>query len=181
MRTLVYHDERDYICTVIKQYTLPYRVTAPQLAAQITRLWLADHWLALAAVPVVCLIAGAVFDLRFVFVALILIFLIMPGIVFTVYFYYGLSPECRFSLLPHRMIIDCTALTVDYISDDDDRQPRAPETIDWSQLTFIDTAPDKIIMQYGSSRYSLIIIPRTAFENDEDLLTAKKIIKNLAR
>ncbi len=157
--------------------TLPYRVTAPQLASQITRLWLADYWLALAAVPVLCLIAGAVFDLRLVFVALILVFLIIPGIVFMVYFYYGVSPHCRFSILPHSMIIDSSGLRVDYKSEDDTTPAHAPETINWSQLTIVDATAKSIIMQYGSSRYSLIIIPPTAFESEEEFLAAKKIIK----
>lgn len=164
----------------MKLHTLPYRVTAPQLATQITRLWLADYWLALAAVPVLCLIAGAVFDLRLVFVALILVFLIMPGIVFMVYFYYGVSPHCRFSILPHSMIIDSSGLTVDYESEDDTAPAHAPETINWSRLAMVDTTDRSIIMQYGSSRYSLIIIPHTAFESEEEFLTAKKIIKNFA-
>ena len=162
------------------QYTLPYRITAPKLASLITRLWLADHWLALAAVPVICLIAGAVIDFRLVFVTLILIFLIVPGIIFTVYFYYGVSPYCRFSLLPHRMIIDSAGMTVDYVCDDDNPPQRAPESIGWPQLTYIDDTDKNIVIRYGTSRYALIIIPRTAFDTEEDFMEAKKIIKKFA-
>lgn len=73
------------------------------------------RWWWLVALPVAASCVMAFIDIRFVFVALILVFLVVPFVVFNVHFYQLLSPELRCRLYRQRFVISYgTSITIEY-------------------------------------------------------------------
>ncbi|MDE6866592.1 MAG: hypothetical protein K2J23_04275 [Muribaculaceae bacterium] len=81
------------------------------------------RWIAVIALSVfLCLIAGIVFDWRFLFLALIIIALIAPPIVMFLYFNYGMKGKNYLNILDHKLSISDTSLKVTlypYVKEED--------------------------------------------------------------
>ena len=67
--------------------TARFKVSPSCLIASITKRWLADNWWMLAIAPAISLMLAAMGDIRFMFVALIMIFTVIPPAVFIIYFF----------------------------------------------------------------------------------------------
>ncbi len=146
--------------------TAQFNVTPSRLAASIMRLWLRDNWWTLAIAPAISLMLAAMGDVRFLFVALILIFVVIPPVMFIIYFYYGMTPEARFSILPHRVTADNAGLHIIYAPCDDETAPRSPDTIDRRDL-YGATLDDKYLyVRLRAPRYALVMIPVDSLHAD---------------
>lgn len=76
------------------------------------------------------IVLTVIFDIRFLIVALMIIFIVTPMILSLVYFNYGLRPEYSFNVLPHRLTITPDGLRYDiYVEsssdDENDKEPQA--------------------------------------------------------
>ena len=67
-------------------------VTAGCYMKKLCGLFLADNWLWMLAPVAVCAVLAVWIDVRFVIVALMVLFIVLPMILSLLYFYYGLSP-----------------------------------------------------------------------------------------
>ena len=88
------------------------------------RLWL------FAGLPLLACLIAAVWEPKMLFVALILLFLIIPMAVFHIYFMRLLTPEARFAVTPkHVTISPDAAITVTFHTADEENTPQGCETI----------------------------------------------------
>lgn len=145
--------------------TQPFKVEASTLAGIIMKRWVKNHILFLLLPPVILIFFGSLFDLRLVIVALMAIFVIIPPIMMIVYFYHALSPETRFSLLPHTLSCDDTGITISYIDTGSDFPAKDAEHISWSEISSVKSDSMQILITLSLSKYSLISIPKTAFDD----------------
>ena len=150
-----------------------YKISPSRLAATITRYWLADYWWTLVIAPAIALMVGAMGDTRFLLVALILIFLVIPPAVFFIYFYYGLSPAARFSILPHRIEANDNGLTFTFYHPDDTESenghtPTSTETIVWHDIKSVATDSETLTFRLGNGSYSFILLPASALSDTGD-------------
>lgn len=106
------------------------------------------RWWWVIALPVVACGIMALGDLRFVFVAMILVFMVIPFVAFNVHFYSLLSPELRCRLHRQRFLISYGAsIKIEYEAPVDEEensaghpQIRVPddELIEWTSVERIE-------------------------------------------
>lgn len=91
--------------------TEPFRGTPGAYVRRCTLMWLGRWWWALA-LPVAVCAALALSEPVWLFVAMMVLFLLIPAIIAFVYFRYGLSPEAVQTLLERTVSVDGRAITV---------------------------------------------------------------------
>lgn len=160
--------------------TESFKVEASTLTRIIMKQWIKKHILILSLPPVILLFFGTLFDLRLVIVALMYVFVIIPPIMMIVYFYHAMSPEARYSLLPHSVACDSEGLHINYLPHDDISLPRDPEIIPWTKISSYKASSTEITLILSLSAYSIIYIPYTAFDDQKKLRSMCDFIaKNL--
>ena len=96
--------------------------------------WLSRH-IAAVVLPLAALIAASCYDLRFVYVTLIFVFIVFPMVLTMVWLRHGLAPETVRLSEPQRIVADDRGLTVEYLGRGEDTPSRfAPDFFDWSEF-----------------------------------------------
>lgn len=162
--------------------TAVYRIAPSAYAGHVIRMWLRDNWWIGALPASASIIVGAAIDLRFLFVAVILVFLIAPLIMSTVYYYHALSPEASMSILPHRIIFGEKSLTIKYEREpsDEDAPSEETETPPESKVRPDDTIPlndikkasrhgSDILINLTGGKYRILVIPINAIPREFSL------------
>ncbi len=62
-------------------------------------MFLAENWLWLVLPVAVCAVLAIWVDVRFVIVAMMVVLMVLPMLLALLYFYYGFSPEARWSIM----------------------------------------------------------------------------------
>lgn len=117
------------------------------------------------ALPIFLAVAGLLVwatytaDLRYVLVALMLIFIVIPGLLALVYFYAALTPTAALCVLPKHLIIEkgknITVVYEPLKRNDEIVSPRKPETIFWNDITKWEHTGNQTVATTAS--YSLIV------------------------
>lgn len=151
--------------------TETYRLT-PAVYFHITAGAMIPAVAAVAAVAVVAtLIAALIFDLRLMFVALILIFLIIPFVIGHIYFSRLLTTDARYALTPkHVTIIPGESVTETFHSADEENTPPEPRQWPWDEIENISATSRYITIRFRSQPYALII-PLAAVTDRNALLS----------
>ena len=69
---------------------------------RLSGIFLADNWLWMVLPVALCGVLAVWIDVRFVIVALMVLFVVLPMLLALLYFYYGFSPEARWSIMEKR-------------------------------------------------------------------------------
>ena len=80
-------------------------------------MFLADNWLWMLAPVAVCGILAVWVDVRFVIVAMMVLFIVLPMVLALLYFYYGLSPEARWSIMEKTVTLNEEGMTLDFVDE----------------------------------------------------------------
>lgn len=88
-------------------FRVPRGVMIRKMAFRFARLPMTALSILIIAAAVV-----AIFDIRWLIVALMLICIVTPMVMAWLYFYYGLRPECFVNILPHRVLINTKGIKV---------------------------------------------------------------------
>ncbi len=153
--------------------TESFRVLPSRYARHLMQMWTARHWWIIAVPPIIALTLALTVDWRFLFVAVILVFLVIPHIMVTVYYYHAMSPRSAMSILPHRVVFEDSALRIKYdlkqeecaVNTDEDTekqatQPERPDDIiPYSEITAITTKKSDLILHLSSGDYHILVIP----------------------
>ena len=99
---------------------------------------------------------AAMGDIRFMFVALIMIFTVIPPAVFIIYFYYGVTPAARYSILLHYITADNSGLHITYIAEYENTNVPEPELIGWTDITDASADDKNMYLYLRNPRYSLM-------------------------
>lgn len=155
----------------IRITTETYRLT-PAVYFHITAGAMLPAVAAVAAVAVVAtLIAALIFDLRLMFVALILIFLIIPFVIGHIYFSRLLTTDARYALTPkHVTIIPGESVTETFHSADEENTPPEPRQWPWDEIQIISASDKYVTIRFRSQPYALII-PLAAVTDRNALLS----------
>lgn len=128
--------------------------------------WLAARWWIIAA-PLAAVAVWASYDIRAVYVGLILLFIAFPMALTLVWFDYAFSPATRRSVMSKRLIADERGVTIRYPDDAEEKVVRPDEFMTWDK--FINYADNgrSVILIFGTRLDERIEIPADAFETDE--------------
>ena len=137
-------------------------VTSGQYMRHLFAMFLADYWLWMAMPLAVCAILAIWIDVRFIIVAMMVLFIIMPMALALLYFYYGFSPEARWSIMEKTVTLDENGITLDFT---DERMKK--HAIHWDDVLCIIEKDDAVmLMLNGGRRYTCLMLPTSVVNPD---------------
>ena len=124
-------------------------------------MFLADNWLWMVLPIAVCGMLAIFIDVRFIIVALMILFVVLPMLLALLYFYYGLSPEARWSIMEKTATIDDSAITLDFV---DERMKK--HVIPREDVHDIIEKDDALIIMLRGKRYTSLMLPASVVNPD---------------
>ena len=136
-------------------------VTAGEYMRHLGFTFLADNWLWMALPLAVCGVLAWWIDVRFIIVALMVLFIVLPMILSLLYFYYGLSPEARWSIMEKTATFNDEGITLEFT---DERMKT--HAIDWDDVRYIIEKKDVVMLMLKGSRYRCLMFPASVVDPD---------------
>ena len=124
-------------------------------------MFLADNWLWMVAPVAICALLAVWIDVRFLIVALMVLFIVLPMILALLFFYYGLSPEARWSIMEKTTTIDLTGMTLSFL---DERMKT--HVIGWDDVRDIIEKKDALLLMLKGRRYTCLMLPASVINPD---------------
>ena len=136
-------------------------VTAGTYMRHLCMMFLADNWLWMVAPVAVCAVLAVWIDVRFVIVALMVLFVVMPMLLALLYFYYGFSPEARWSIMEKSATVDGQSITLHFT---DERMKT--RVIQWGDVRTIIEKDDALLLMLKGKRYTCLMLPMSVINPD---------------
>lgn len=136
-------------------------VTAGEYMRHLCTLFLADNWLWMVLPLAVCGVLAYWIDVRFIIVALMVLFVVMPMILGLIYFYYGFSPEARWSIMEKTATLDDKGLNLFFT---DERMKT--HAIGWDDVRHIIEKEDVVMLMLKGRRYRCLMFPASVVNPD---------------
>ncbi|MDY5899912.1 MAG: hypothetical protein SPK37_02395 [Candidatus Limisoma sp.] len=154
--------------------TQPYQVPASAYMRQLFADWLADRWWTVVAV-VLPFVALSFLDVRFVYVALMAGFIVVPMLLGFVYFYYAFRPVAVSAVRRQLARIDDAGITVVFLNDD----LCVGETrYEWAAFDDCTVADGYIRLDFVDGTYNFLLVPEDSFATEDDFDKTSKNICN---
>lgn len=129
-------------------------VTSGSYMKQLCFMFLSDYWFWMILPVAVCGMLAYFIDVRFVIVALMVLFIVLPMVLSLLYFYYGLSPEARWSIMEKTADIDDKGITLNFT---DERMKK--HVIPWDDVRSIIEKDDVLLLMLRGKRYTCLMLP----------------------
>ena len=136
-------------------------VTSATYMRHLCSLFLADNWLWMVLPVAVCAMLALWVDVRFVIVAMMVLFIVLPMVLALLYFYYGLSQEARWSIMDKAVTIDDNAITLSFT---DERMKT--HVIPWDNVRHIIEKDDVVMLMLDGKRYTCLMLPASVVDPD---------------
>lgn len=136
-------------------------ITAGCYMRKLCALFLADNWLWMVAPVAVCAVLAVWIDVRFVIVALMVLFVVLPMILSLLYFYYGFSPEARWSIMEKTADVSPQGITLNFA---DERMKK--HAIRWDDVRYIIEKDDVVMLMLKGKRYTCLMFPASVVNPD---------------
>lgn len=128
--------------------------------------WLSRH-IAAVVLPLAALVIASCYDLRFVYVTLIFVFIVFPMVLTMVWFRHGLAPETVRLSEPQRIVADDRGLTVEYLERGEDTPSRfAPDFFDWSEFKGVSRSSQTVRFAFSRRQRPDLVVPAEALPPD---------------
>lgn len=148
-------DELETITTEV------FSVTPGTYMRHICALFAADNWLWVVAPVAVCVVLAIGIDMRFAIVALMVLLVAMPMVLALLYFWYGLAPEARWSVMEKTATLDNEGIHLDFA---DERMKK--HTIAWGEVCGVVEKDDAILLMLKGKRYTCLMLPQSLVNPD---------------
>ena len=136
-------------------------VTSSVYMRHLCSLFLADNWLWMVLPVAICAVLAIWIDVRFIIVALMVLFVVLPMILALLYFYYGFSPEARWSIMEKTATLDNEGITLSFT---DERMKK--HAIRWDDVRYIIEKNDVIMLMLTGKRYTCLMLPASVVDPD---------------
>lgn len=127
--------------------------------------WLSGHW-AWFAIPLAAVAVWCVYDVRAVYVGLILIFILFPMALSFVWFNYAFSLQSRRAISPKTVSFTEQGFEVRYVAIAEGVEPLTPQTVGWGDIRSVEQGPKRLVLKLGDRLDDRLEIPNDAFENE---------------
>lgn len=125
-------------------------------------MFVADNWLWMVLPVAICAILAFWIDIRFVLVAMMVLFIVLPMLLALLYIYYGFSPEARWSVMEKSAVIDADGITLSFT---DERMKK--HAIRWDDVRSIIVKDDVLLLMLnGGRRYTCLMLPSSVVNPD---------------
>ena len=136
-------------------------VTAGSYMRELCLMFLADNWLWLVLPVAVCAVLAIWVDVRFVIVAMMVLFIVLPMVLALLYFYYGLSQEARWSIMDKSVTIGDAGITLEFT---DERMKT--HVIPRDNVRHIIEKDDVWLLMLKGKRYTCLMLPASVVNPD---------------
>lgn len=136
--------------------------------------WLADRWWTVVAV-VLPFVALSFVDVRFVYVALMAGFIVVPMLLGFVYFYYAFRPVAVSAVRRQLARIDDAGITVVFLNDD---MCVGETRYEWAAFDDCTVADGYIRLDFVDGTYNFLLVPEDSFATEDDFDKTSKNICN---
>lgn len=136
----------------------PFAIQSKAYLNRLAVLWLSDRWMWLV-LPVIAVIAWALFDIRAIYVGLILIFLLYPMALTLVWFDYALSPQSIRAVTSKRLTVSDQGLRFEFLPKSEDQRPLEPVSYSWDDIISAEISSKSIFIVVGPRLDDRIEIP----------------------
>lgn len=163
--------------------TQPFTTTSGDYLSTLMGIWIPRYGWTVALPLLICAAIGFTIDVRFLFIALMLLFIVIPMLMSFLYTYYMLTPEARRAvtrkeieidegnelrliyLAPEKAPVKQPMLGVEYDSNNivEEVFVPEPETIKWDTIKRVKYTSKFIVYILDTPRLQFILIPYTAF------------------
>ena len=127
--------------------------------------FIVNWWL--YCIPLVACIVAGFFDFRFILVALMLLFLLIPVALYFVYVTYGLLPENRYSIMKKYATIDEKGVEL-HVSEEHAKNNSRVIAISWGSIDKIKISRDFVLIFYKSGKFRFLVVPNDSFYKLDD-------------
>ena len=138
-----------------------FSVTPGTYMRHISAMFAADNWLWVAAPLAVCAVLAIGVDVRFAIVALMVLFVALPMVLALLYFWYGLAPEARWSVMEKTATLDSEGIHLDFA---DERMKK--HTVAWGEVCDIVEKKDAVLLMLKGKRYTCLVLPSSVVNPD---------------
>lgn len=128
---------------------------------QLCLIFLADNWLWMALPVALCGMLAYFIDVRFIIVAMMVLFIVLPMLLALLYLYYGLSPEARWSIMEKSVAIDDGAIVLDFT---DERMKK--HVILRDDVRSIIEKDNALLIMLRGKRYTCLMLPASVVDPD---------------
>ena len=135
-------------------------------------MFLDDNWLWMCLPVAVCAVLAVWIDVRFVMVALMTLFVALPMVLALLYFYYGFSPEARWSIMEKNAAIDERGITLTFT----DEQMKT-HVIAADDVREIVEKEEVWMLMLNGARYTCLMLPASAVNPDVAQLLRQFVAK----
>lgn len=136
-------------------------VTSGTYMRHLCTLFLADNWLWMVLPVAVCALLAVWIDVRFVIVALMVLLVVLPMILALLYFYYGFSPEARWSIMEKTASFSNEGLNLSFT---DERMKK--HAIRWDDVRYIIEKDNVLLLMLKGKRYTCLMFPASVIDPD---------------
>ena len=137
------------------------RVSSGTYMRHLCAMFLADNWLWMVLPIAVCAVLAIWVDVRFIIVAMMVLFIVLPMVLALLYFYYGLSPEARWSIMEKAVTIDDDGMTLEFA---DERMKT--HVIPRDNVRHIIEKDDAWLLMLQGRRYTCLMLPASVVDPD---------------
>ncbi len=142
-----------------KLTTEAFRGTPTGYVRRVAVMLLARWWWAVAIPVAACLILS-MHEAVWLFVAMMLIFLLYPGLTMMIYFNYAFSPEAQRTLYEQTVSVDNKSIDINYI------EKNISLSVNADDISGIEFNAKDILVKLKKPRYNHISIPLSAIGAD---------------
>ena len=125
-------------------------------------MFLAENWLWLVLPVAVCAVLAIWVDVRFVIVAMMVLLMVLPMLLALLYFYYGFSPEARWSIMEKQVDLTIEGLELTFT---DERMKKHVIPRD-NVRSIIEKDDVWMLMLSGGRRYTCLMLPSSTVNPD---------------
>lgn len=133
-----------------------YKLSSSVYVRLLFERFISARWYVLAAV-VLPFVALSFVDLRFLYVALMALFIVMPMILAFVYFYYAFSEECVFSIRRGTTSFGDKGIEREFFNDDD--EPVGQQQYDWAAFSGGEFCEQGLVLFLKGKKLPFVLVP----------------------
>lgn len=156
----------------------PFAISSRNYINRLALTWLANRWW-LLAMPLVAVSVWALFDIRAIYVGLVIIFLLYPMSLTLVWFDYALSPQSIRAITTKQVTVKAEGLKLDFLPKHEDCKPLPSVFISWDEIRAAELSSDALTLVLGQRLDDRLTLPCDAFSPGAWTLINTKIADKL--
>ena len=127
--------------------------------------FLVNWWI--YCIPLIACILAGLFDFRFILVALMIMFILIPMALYFVYVTYGLLPENRYSIMKKNAIVNEKGIEL-HLSEEYVKNTNKHIFISWTTIEKIKITNHFMLIFFKTGKFRFLVVPTESFYKIDD-------------